>query len=125
MTWLNLRWILNFAVCNCQIWTFFRRDYFLNDTTYPEGLSDPNVGGRWSMIFTANNESTLGGFPDYKQPFTLKFAERLSITLTPDTELPDILDWIYCDYQQSTGQVHVSLHHPTDDFFDNLAVYVL
>ena len=70
------------------------------------------------MIFTANKH--LGVFPKYQQPFTLAFAGELSITLTPDTQLPDLLDWIYCDYQQSTGQVHVSLHHPTDDFFDNM-----
>ena len=114
-----LTWLTFCTLCNCQIWSFFRRDYYLNDTIYPEGLSDPYYGGRWSMIFTANKH--LNVFPDYQKPFTLEFADKLSIILTPTTILPDTLDWIYCDYQQSTGQVFVSLHHPTDDFFDNMA----
>eukprot|EP01084_Bolivina_argentea_P305414 527612_1 len=108
-----------FSACySQQIWTFFRRDYFLNDTIYPEGLDDPNVGGRWSMIFTAKQQNSA--FPEYKQPFTLHFANRVTITLTPETKLPDTLDWVYAYYQQRTGQVWIALHHNSDDFFDNL-----
>eukprot|EP01084_Bolivina_argentea_P294103 505965_1 len=53
-------------------------------------------------------------YPQYKAPFTVTFT-TISVTVDPSTKLPDMIDWIHCDYQQSTGQIWVSLHIPTDD----------
>ena len=100
---------------NGQTWGFLRRDYYVNQTIYPESLPIPYYGGRLYMIFTANKVNNA--FPSYKEPYTVSLGVRESFTIDSNTKLTSDIDWIYCDYEQKTGQVLVSAHFPNDNFF--------
>ena len=122
MSFIYLLLCLISIISNAQINTFYRRDYFLDDTKYPESLPDPNVGGRFHLIMPANKKN--GVYPQYKTPYTVSFT-KISVKIDPSTTLPDIIDWIYCDYQQSTGQIFVSGHIPNDNLLEDFATFTI
>ena len=115
-------WIVGFCVTDSAttVYKYFRRDYVLDNTLYPEIYPTPNIGGKVHIIFTANKDVGSTTYPNYTKPFTVSFGGNASFVIDTDSSLPSYINWMYCDYEQLTGQVWISAHLSDDYLLGSL-----
>ena len=114
--------LLVFGLANSAttVYKYFRRDYTLDTTTYPEIYPTPTEGGKVHIVFTADIDRVSNTYPNYTKPYTVSFGGNASFTIDTNTILPSYVNWIFCEYQESTGQVWISAHFANDYLLDSL-----